>query len=1024
MPSAPSTSSQNITPQQSSPASQSTLRQHGIHSAGQSLHRPRNGPSDEVPASPQSHGQTSDQSGQCDPTSGTNKASPAGYILNSLVVKDSPPGTPPINRKFRSTNPPSKPYITHLPNEVLTHTLSFLDPASLTSVSFVSRRFHALVTSPHAWKDAFARYFPQHNTPAGSDAYPTTARYFTRLSELGTHRSEYVLRTQLLRSLKRGRPPLPRGVKTSSSNSNFSMITYNPKLHESTITHLHANFARNRVISASQYTGLFSHSDPRTGYVTVDQRRHPGYSSFGLQYISPDGIGALDLSEPRGQIIGDARNISPSFFVERASSDILPVRFARDHGPAASITCVWLAKKDTIVNTSGNSILSASGSSKGVVQFQNATSNWISFAVCPGIPILHLRLDDGYTKARERRDRIWCIIINALGEIWYMKGKLPRHSPVQNSSPTETPVAEFRPWHCIPSTKKAYSPVGIGIVEPLDTIPNIDAVQRQEDFMHAEPEVMAATYCEHWGDDYFLEADFGGQNFLAGRTGGDGGLNSSKRRAEMTRYARILDSIREDAISEVFMKLVYKRGSCEQIEETVARPPEEIEPPDAWNCTHMAIPRNTGKDYTFITAIAIDMSNLALLSPSEDSLLSRPSADKSPTPQQVPGQLARLFAIGTSTGSIHIYNARHPASTSSEASLPPLHSIVTASPSISSLALSSLYLVHGGTDGLVQAWDPLVSLTEPIRAIHSRFSTRARRRLAQAATSVHGVGENQFAARAIFLDPDPTSLRGIVALGTQIRSWSFGTSAEKVQENSNTRRRRRNPRTNPYSSNTGLNRARTGNSSKSPLPRDIMDETDRIAHARRHDALMKLKLAERFGVGHDDMKGMTEDEMVMYAMMMSEESFERERGLSDEAFTGSSSSMGSVGVESSLEDTEDMWDHGDISAESSGSRSAASPSVSALPSSHSQQGLFGDVSNTHPDSLDDEALAKALQESFDLEERAQSPADGMHIPIKYAKRKDKGKGKQPAEQQPRPASFADEQFDRDMELAIRLSMNQ
>ncbi|KAJ6259417.1 hypothetical protein Dda_6319 [Drechslerella dactyloides] len=1022
MPSAPSTTSPNIAPSQLSSAAQPTPNQHGILSPGQSLHRPQHGPGDEVSPS-------SGRLGQHYPTPDKIE-SPAEHILNSPRLRPSLPARDSsslVNRKSHS----GEPYIANLPNEVLTHTLSFLDPVSLTSVSFVSRRFRALVTSPHAWKDAFARYFPQHNTPAGSDVYPTTARYYTRLSELGTHRSEYILRTQLLRSLKRGRPSLPQGVKPSSSNSNFSMITYNPKLHESTITHLHANFAKNRVIAASQYTGLFSHSDPRTGYVTVDQRGHPGYSSFGLQYISPDGIGALDLSEPRGQIIGDAREAPPSFFVERAGTDNPPVRFVTDHGPGASITCVWLAKKDTIVNTSGGSIVSASGSSKGVVQFQDAAGKWISFAVCPGIPILQLRLDDGYTKARERRDRIWCILINALGEVWYMKGKFPKYPSTHNFSDVEESPTDFRPWHYIPSTKKENSPVGIGILEPLDTLPSTDAIQQHEILMHTEPEVMATTYSEHWSEDYFLEADFGGQNFVAGCKGGEGSVNSNKRRAEMSRYSRILDNNREDIISEVFIKHVYKRGSYEQVEESVARPSDEIEPPDTWGHTTLEIPRNTGKDYAFITAIAIDMSSLALLSPNEDSLLKRPPTDRAPTPQQVPGQLARLFAIGTYTGSIHVYNIRHPLSTSPEASLPPLHSIATASPSISSLALSSLYLVHGGTDGLVQAWDPLVSITEPIRAIHSRFSTRARRRLAQAALSVHGIGENQFAARAIFLDPDPTSLRGIVALGTQIRSWSFGTSAEKVQENSNARRRRRNPRTNnPYLANAGATRVKTGNSSKSPLPRDIMDETDRIAHTRRQDAVTKLKLAARFGVGHDDMKGMTEDEMVMYAMMMSEESFEKERGLSDEAFTGSSSSMGSVGVESSLEDAEmdELWVHGDTVAESPSSGNIISSPVPDSSPLHGQPTMVNDGTDASANTLDDEALAKALQESFDLQDHAQSPVDGVDIPIKYAKKKNNGKGKKVAvgipnsEQQNQPPSSGDEQFDRDLELAIRLSM--
>ncbi|KAF3920769.1 hypothetical protein ABW20_dc0103826 [Dactylellina cionopaga] len=1034
MPSAPSTIQPTANHQQS-PVTQSNSDQYGIHPSGHSPHHSLSGSGVGTPASPadpdddplgrpyggQEHGYMGGESNGPD----------VGHLLSSppssfTDVK----GKSVVKKKFKCLNAKGETYITRLPNEVLTHTLSFLDPVSLTSVSFVSRRFHALVTSPHAWKDAFCRYFPQHDTHAGSDAYPKTARYFTRLSNMGTHRSEYILRTQLLRSLKRGRPYVSSGIKPSSSSnsSNFSMITYNPKLHESTITHLHADFTRNRVIAASQYTGLYSYSDPRTGYVEVEQRGHPGYSSFGLQYISHEGIGALDLSEARGQVIGDARDTFPSFLVERASSNLAPIRFINDHGPDASITCIWLAKKDTIINTSGNRIASASGSSKGVIQFQDTSSRWMSFNVCPGIPILELRVDDGYTKARERRNRIWCIAINAIGEVWYMKGKLPKRTLSLGRNMGEQPEQPFTPWYCIPSTRQEDAPVGIGILTPEEATPSLEALQQQQTWLHTDPEIMAITYEDHWRLDYFIEADFGGQNFILGCKGGEEGVNLSKKRAEMTKYTRILDNVREEVISEVFIKNVYGRGYHKEVEEVVPRPPNEVEPPDEWNISNLLIPHNKGKDYAFITATAIDMSNLALLSPNEDPLLTR-STGPQLSPQQVVGQLSRLFAIGTETGTVHIYNIRHPISSASTAPLPPLHTITTASPSISSLALSSLHLVHGGTDGLVQAWDPLVSLTEPIRAIHSRFSTRARRRLAQAATSVHGVGENQFAARAIFLDPDPTQLRGIVALGTHIRSWSFSSSVERVQENSNTRRRRKNARRGsnnaPYPGSAGMLGKGRGNSSKGPIPRDIIDETKRIADTRRQDEKKKVKMAERFGVGHEAMQGLTEEEMVMYAMMISEESFEKERGLSEESGGGSSLGVGSVMGDGG----EEVWIYSESASASSGGVSVTpgsleSPGVWMEEVGSSSTAAAGLTSPAEDNTNDDEALAKALQESFDLEEGAKSPSgSGMDIPIKFGKGKGKkGKGVAGGTEPAVRGAVSDEQYDRDLELAIQLSM--
>ena len=99
--------------------------------------------------------------------------------------------------------------VTHLltcPNhsEVLTHALAHLAPTDLTSVASVSKRFHELVTGPHAWRSAFAHYFPGPDTMHADlvhDADEETLaqqqavvrserRAFTRLSALASWRSE------------------------------------------------------------------------------------------------------------------------------------------------------------------------------------------------------------------------------------------------------------------------------------------------------------------------------------------------------------------------------------------------------------------------------------------------------------------------------------------------------------------------------------------------------------------------------------------------------------------------------------------------------------------------------------------------------------------------------------------------------------------------------------------------------------------------------------------------------------------
>ena len=106
--------------------------------------------------------------------------------------------------------PLSKPYI-----EVLIHAIAHLSPTDLAAVSLVSRHFHTVVTTPHAWQVAFARYFP--GPLSLEDATSLSAleesgavvrsekRRFTRLTALASWRSEYILRTRLLRSLARGK---------------------------------------------------------------------------------------------------------------------------------------------------------------------------------------------------------------------------------------------------------------------------------------------------------------------------------------------------------------------------------------------------------------------------------------------------------------------------------------------------------------------------------------------------------------------------------------------------------------------------------------------------------------------------------------------------------------------------------------------------------------------------------------------------------------------------------------------------
>ena len=166
----------------------------------------------------------------------------------------------------------------------------------------------------------------------------------------------------------------------------------------------------------------------------------------------------------------------------------------------------------------------------------------------------------------------------------------------------------------------------------------------------------------------------------------------------------------------------------------------------------------------------------------------------------------------------------------------------------------------------VQAWDLLASEMAPIRTLHSRFTSRARRQLVQAQSSTRGVGINMYAAGVICLDPDPTVLRGIVSLGIQVRFWSYSSSAAD-QYKSQKRKLRRSER---GSNNGGERFAGATRSNLKDYIANERFELDREKEQRRKDA---DRFAGRFGT---DLLDGSEEEMLAYAALLSQESLEQE----------------------------------------------------------------------------------------------------------------------------------------------------
>ncbi|KAG9565939.1 hypothetical protein KCV01_g20305, partial [Aureobasidium melanogenum] len=241
------------------------------------------------------------------------------------------------------------------------------------------------------------------------------------------------------------------------------------------------------------------------------------------------------------------------------------------------------------------------------------------------------------------------------------------------------------------------------------------------------------------------------------------------------------------------------------------------------------------------------------------------------SPADVPGQRARFIAAGTMMGSVLVWDTRASLPTSADVvnTLDPIRIIHTESPEISCIALSSLYLVHGGNDGLVQAWDVLASSLGPVRRLNSRFASRARRRLVQAQASVQGVGINLFAAGAICLDPDPTVLRGMVSIGTHLLYWSFSSSAAD-QYKSHKRRLRRADR------GTNVANDRFANVGRGNMRGFIANEQLELERESAQEARQAEHLAGRFGtelLGSDA----SEEELLAYAQMLSEEALAKDQ---------------------------------------------------------------------------------------------------------------------------------------------------
>lgn len=809
------------------------------------------------------------------------------------------------------------------------------------------------MTEPHAWRMAFLRYFPgpemsvtaqsqsldRTKDTNGVSRFRSEIRHFTRLTSLASWRSEYLLRTRLLRSVARGKPGASLGgigasVRSAATKKSSAVLTYNSKLPWM-ISNVHAIFDKTKkgpkVITGVADLCVSSVSDPSTGKVEKSGLDDP-FSFAQLDEIFPDlepyGLGSgpaavynvMDVSQLYGMVGGEgfpggrsyhrAINEARGQYLGESGTSIIDMTPEVPKIPelTESICSVWIAKSSVVPTMTDNMVGMMAGSSLGVVtayavghdangpryKAGEMTARWV---LSPGVPIIALKIDENYSYKRKAFGRIWACAVNALGEVFVLS-QTPI-APVEavrkelNSAKVAWLAARTVYWELLESTRRqarpdeldknavrgAYSPRSPCNTMGLGKEQIVAEAREIEKFLRYEPSYFRRA-CLGWDMRRKVEVDFAEEIILVCRC-----LQDEDTSAEILRHVKVKlrDSNEIDAAPATSVEpsapvaSIFGSGTASPTPASSfsASKPFNAEA-EQWETSALSLQKLGKAD---ITSTAIDNSLYAAPTSFEDPLSGDTQALKegniTPTSQNntgdIPGRRARFFGVGTDQGQVILWNIRD----KSAGVIEPICIIQTQSPDITSLAISALYLVCGGSDGLVQAWDPLMSSLEPIRTLSSKSSGRAPRHIVNANPMLRTA--DYATCSAIFLDSDATSLRGILCFGTFVRYWTYSSAAQTVGR----KRRLR------HSDAQGrLASRRQGHAVKGYIAAEEAELRSEKEHNVREDA----RLRNRFGVGMADL---TEEESIRYAQMISEEAFlaeaQRRTSASD---TGSTADIG------------------------------------------------------------------------------------------------------------------------------------
>lgn len=918
-------------------------------------------------------------------------------------------------------------------------------------------------------------------------------RSFSRVSALASWRSEYILRTRLLRSLGRGKPAQFQNQTQAGNNRSHTtpppaVTTYNSGLLYP-VSHIHSNWGTGlnkkmpSFVHGASEQGVATSSDPtvpKTGSWGLSDFQsfnhfadiHFGEPEYGLGPGNMVGMpNVLDVSQPYGKVYGEAcpggRVLFTSIAEQRGRW--LPVRSLPQHELGVpqvdmaeeSICSVWIAKSEEILRATNGLIGILVGTSNGLLisyalgvnpvnerRFEKGepTAKWV---LSPGVPIIAVVIDENLNSRRRSHRRVWAVAMNALGEVFHLTDL-----PIRNETRAKLTAQEIEhcawqtgrtvQWNLLEATRRiakldpfntsavdgSYSPRSSCDAMGLSPDQIVAETKEIETFLHHRPKHFREV-CEGWDMRRQLVVDFGGNDFctageaiLVVNCGLDEGSVTSVRRFVRRKFE--LEDKQIWPQVEMPGKQTSSLGCGTSKSRTSASTPSprstslsrcsssdlDLTRPcrTEWHLSNF----NFGNVKNFqISSWAIDSSIFASLATFEDPLLTMSAGSSSSslvsspygrisqpsTESEIPGQRSRFMAVGTTTGIVIMWDIRasFPPALDVVNSLSPIRIIYTDSPQISCLAMTSLYVVHGGNDGLVQAWDPLASTSSPIRTLNSRFSSRARRRLVQAQASTRGVGNNYYAAGAITLDKDPTMLRGMVSLGTHLRYWSYSSSAADRYKSSKRRLKRRSQR----GSNTSPSEQRFTHTSRGILKDYIANEKLELERDKVERRKQNERLNGRFGLGLLG-PGASEEEMLAYATMLSEEAYK-----SDEVKRRDSATSSSAVTEGSDKTIHDL---------------SSSPVPIGLPPVPSTP--FTEVD---PDVA--EAIRRSLQDSPTTQNMSSpSSSSNTEVPIRY-KSKGKGKGSSPApvasssQANPRGSQrLTSPAGDSDLDFALQLSL--